>query len=37
VRLVHEELAVANRCFRVLLDAHDVRLNVLAAPTLSRR
>jgi hypothetical protein len=36
MRLVQEEIAVAGRCFRILVDGDDDRLDVLITPTLPR-
>ena len=37
MRLVQEELAVAERRFGVLIDSHDDCLDVVVAPTFARR
>jgi hypothetical protein len=37
VRLVKEIIAVAKRCFGILIDSNDDRLDVLIAVALARR
>jgi len=35
--LVQQELAVASRCFRILIDGDNDRLDMLIAPAFPRR